>query len=106
MIRGHGGGVNPGSVVLTWDLPCNDPTVPNQDYAVYQGSVGDWDGLTSLTCTTGRARTWLVEAPSANSFWVVVPQNSANEGSYGQSTACERPPALAACKPQAIGVCQ
>jgi len=106
MIRGHGGGVDAGSVVLTWDLPCNDDAVPNQDYAVYQGSIGDWDGLTYLTCTTGRTRAWLIENPPADSFWIVVPQNSANEGSYGLSSMGERGPALSACKPQAIGACQ
>lgn len=106
MIRGHGGGVNPGSVVLTWDLPCNDAQVPGQDYAVYRGTMGNWTDLTSLTCTTGRQTTWLIESPPVNSYWVVVPQNSANEGSYGQSSMGERPQALSACKPQAIGVCQ
>ena len=106
MIRGHGGGVNPGSVVLTWDLPCNDAQVPGQDYAVYRGTMGNWSDLTSLTCTTGRRTEWLIENPPVNSYWVVVPQNSANEGSYGQSSAGERSQAFSACKPQAIGVCQ
>ena len=31
MIRGHGGPVGGGSVVLSWDPPCNDAAVPNQD---------------------------------------------------------------------------
>ena len=106
MIRGHGGGVNPGSVVLTWDLPCNDAQVPGQDYAVYRGVMGNWADLTSLTCTTGRRTEWLIENPPVDSFWVVVPQNSANEGSYGQGSMGERPQALSACKPQAIAVCQ
>jgi hypothetical protein len=106
MIRGHGGGVDPGSVLLTWDRPCNDAAVPDQDYAVYQGRIGNWNGLTSLTCTTGRSRAWLIENPPINSFWIVVPQSPANEGSYGQSSAGERSPALAACKPQSIGPCQ
>jgi len=106
MIRGHGSGVAPGSVRLTWNLPCNNAAVPDQDYAVYQGRIGSWAGLTSLTCTTGRSRTWLIENPPANSFWIVVPQSSANEGSYGRSSAGERRPALAACKPQSIGACQ
>ena len=106
MIRGHGGGVNPGSVVLTWDPPCNDAQVPGQDYAVYRGTMGSWTNLTNLTCTTGRQRQWLIESPPANSFWIVVPQTSANEGSYGRSSMGERPPAFSACKPQAIGACQ
>ena len=106
MIRGHGGGLNPGSVVLTWDLACNDAEVPGQDYAVYRGTMGNWTDLTSLTCTTGRQTTFLVEDPPANSFWMVVPQNSANEGSYGWSSSGERPQAVSACKPQAIAACQ
>lgn len=106
MIRGHGGGVNSGSVVLTWGLPCNDAVVPGQDYAVYRGTIGDWTDLSSVTCTTGRQTLWLIEDPPVDSFWVVVPQNSANEGSYGRSSMGERPPALSACKPQAMEVCQ
>jgi hypothetical protein len=106
MIRGHGGGVSPGSVVLTWGPACNDAAVPGQDYAVYRGTIGRWTDLTGLTCTTGRRTTWLIENPPADSFWVVVPQTSSSEGSYGQSSMGERSPALSACKPQAIGACQ
>ena len=106
MIRGHGGGVAGGSVVLSWDLPCNDAAVPDQDYAVYRGTIGNWTSLTSVTCTTGHRRQWLIESPPLNTFWIVVPQTSTNEGSYGRSSMGERPPALSACKPQAIGACQ
>ena len=105
MIRGHGGGVNPGSVVLAWGAPCNDVEVPDQDFAVYQGTFGAWFDPTLVTCTTGRSSSWLLENPPSGSFWLVVPQNSANEGSYGRSTAGERPPAVSACKPQSVGVC-
>ncbi|MGH9869138.1 MAG: M12 family metallo-peptidase [Candidatus Polarisedimenticolia bacterium] len=105
MIRGHGGGVAAGSVKLDWDASCNESSVPDQDYAVYQGTVGSWTSYTSLTCTTWHARTWLIENPQPGSFWLVVPQTSSNEGSYGSSSAGERPPAAAACKPQALGSC-
>jgi hypothetical protein len=106
MIRGHGGGLGPGSLVLTWDPPCNDATVPNQDFAVYQGAIGNWSSLASVTCTTGRARSWLIDSPPPGQFWEVVPENSVNEGSYGQSSMGERPPALSPCRPQAVGACQ
>jgi hypothetical protein len=106
MIRGHGGGLASGSLMLSWGPPCNDLTVPNQDFAVYRGRIGDWTDLTSLTCTTGRGHTWFVENSQPGDYWLVVPQNSANEGSYGQSTAGERPPSLSPCKAQAIGPCQ
>ena len=107
MIRGHGGPISPGSVRLSWDLPCNDAAVPNQDFAVYQGALGRWNEYVSLTCTTGHQRSWLVDNPPPDSFWLVVAQNSVNEGSYGRYAAGERPPAAVACRPQLIGgVCQ
>ena len=105
MIRAEGSGVDPGSLELTWDLPCNDAAVPNQDYAIYQGTLGDWDNMTSLSCSTGKARSFLTETDEDNIFWLVVPQNSANEGSYGQSSQGERLPAAVPCKPQAVATC-
>jgi hypothetical protein len=105
MIRAAGNGVAADSLILSWGLPCNAASVPNQDYAVYRGSLGDWTNLTNITCTTGRARSWLTETEDVNLFWLVVPQNSANEGSYGQSSFGERAAAAAPCKPQAVGSC-
>jgi len=99
-------GVSPGSVVLSWGVPCNDATVPNQDYAIYQGTLGSWSTLTSLTCSTGHANSWVVNAPGANRFWLVVPQTSSSEGSYGLSSFGERPQAASPCRPQAIGACE
>jgi len=105
MIRGQGGGVDAGSLSMTWGLPCNAGSVPNQDYAVYQGPLGDWTNLSILTCSTGHDTSALIESVPANMFWLVVPQNSANEGSYGQSSFGERAPAAVPCKPQAIATC-
>ena len=105
MIRAEGGAVAPGSVALSWGSPCNDAIVPNQDFAIYQGTLGHWNDLVSLTCTTGGSRSWLVDKPGSNHFWLVVPQTSANEGSYGVSSFGERSPAAFPCKPQSIGTC-
>ena len=101
----RGGGVGPDSLVLSWGEPCNAASVPSQDYAVYQGSMGEWTSLASLTCSTAHAGSWLTESQEDALFWLVVPQNSANEGSYGQSSFGERAPAALPCKPQAIGAC-
>ena len=69
------------------------------------GTIGDWAGLTSVTCTTRNARMWLHESPPGDLFWLVVPQNAGNQGSYGLATSGERSPAASACKPQAVGSC-
>jgi hypothetical protein len=105
MIRGEGGGVDQGSVSLSWGEPCNAASVPGQDFGVYYGSLGDWSNLSILTCSTGYGTSWLIESLPMDSFWLVVPQNSGNEGSYGRSSFGERSPAAVACKPQAIGGC-
>jgi len=105
MIRGIGGGVDPGSLELSWGLPCNDAEVPNQDYAIYQGTMGDWTNMTSLTCSTEQSRSFLIETSGSNLYWLVVPQNSANEGSYGLSNWGERAPAALPCRPQAMATC-
>jgi len=105
MIRALGSGVSPGSVVLSWGVPCNDASVPNQDYAIYQGVLGAWTTLTNLTCSTGYSNSWIVGGSASNVFWLVVPQTSSSEGSYGLSSFGERPPAALPCRPQAIGVC-
>jgi hypothetical protein len=102
MLRANGGGVDPDSVELTWDVPCNDAAVPNQDYAIYKGNFGDWTNLTNLSCTTGHAQSFLTETTDDNIFWLVVPQNSANEGSYGHNSQGERSPSSLPCKPQAL----
>ena len=84
-------GVSPGSVVLSWGVPCNDATVPNQDYAIYQGTLGSWSTLTSITCSTGNANSWVINTPGANRFWLVVPRTSSSEGSYGRSSSASAP---------------
>jgi hypothetical protein len=105
MIRGQGGGAPAGSVSMSWGLPCNAAAVPDQDFAIYTGPLGDWSNLTSLTCSTGRDTSWFIDGIEPNMFWLVVPQNSANEGSYGRSSFGERAPAALPCKPQAIATC-
>ena len=101
MIRGTGGCVNPDCVKLTWGLPCNDVTVPGQDFGIYQGTIGNWSSRSSVVCTTGKNLTYNWAVPASNVYWVVVPNNNSNEGAYGGTLV----PAVGACKPQQIGAC-
>jgi hypothetical protein len=106
MIRGDGGAVAPGTIKMTWEPSCNEGTTPDQDYAVYGGSIGSFQSKSSLTCSSSRATSWLTGEIPDESFLIVVPQTAANEGSYGlDGDFSERSPATVACKPQDIGSC-
>jgi hypothetical protein len=106
MIRASGGSVGADSLMMQWGAPCNDATTPSQDFAVYQGAIGDYGNYDSLTCTTGRSTSYLAVGAPDDSFYIVVPRTSANEGSYGLTGAgAERPAAAAPCRPQSVGAC-
>jgi len=105
MIRASGGPVSAGAIELTWGPPCNDATVEGQDFALYQGSMADFTSYSSLTCSTGRSTSHLIDSAPDDVFWLVVPSTAAAEGSYGQATSGERAPAVSACKAQDIGAC-
>jgi hypothetical protein len=58
-----------------------------------------------VTCTTGGATTYTY-APAGDRFFLVVPRNTAYEGSYGADSAgAERLPSSLACLPQEVSVC-
>ena len=105
MLRANGGAVGPGAL-LEWGAPCNATSVPDQDFAVYRGVMGDFGNYTSLACSTLRDDAYLAADAGGSSFFVVVPQTSTAEGSYGtRSNGTERDPADAACKPQSVASC-
>lgn len=105
MIRASGGSLSADALELSWGVPCNDALVPAQDFAVYQGSISDFTSYSSWTCSTNRVPSYLVDSAPDDSFWLVVPNTSAAEGSYGTATSGERAPAASACKIQSIGSC-
>ena len=58
------------------------------------------------TCSTGGATDAEIFAAPESSYYLVVPLNDANEGSYGQTTSDgPRPPAAIPCVPQDVGPC-
>lgn len=91
------------NLLLSWDASC---TPTDDDYEVYEGAIGSWYSHVFRLCSTGGA-TSAILAPSAGSrYYLVVPRNASNEGSYGQaSDATPRPVGGSQCLPQQAGTC-
>jgi len=96
-------GTGTGDLRLTWGASC---LATDTDYEVYAGTIGTFSSYSPLACSTSGA-TSLTFTPAADSrFYLVLPRNTAREGSYGvDSQGSERAPGSAACLPQAIGTC-
>ena len=95
-------------ITLSWGASC---VASDTDYAIYEGLLGDFTSHTQVgspPCTTGGATTTTITPGTGSRYYLVVPQNATNEGSYGtDSNGLERPPAIGigACLPQAITAC-
>ena len=78
----------------------------DNEYAIYEGNVGSYYNHASKFCSTGGATTWTFTPATWDAYYLVVPHNGINEGSYGLDSASnERPQGVPACLPQLIGVC-
>ena len=104
MIRGAGGPVPAGSMIMNWNLPCNDATTPGQDYAVYRGDIGNFGTYSNLACTTNNETSYFA-GPQADGFFLIVPHTTPSEGSYGQTSAGAERPASGICKTQDLQSC-
>lgn len=92
-------------ITLRWGPSC---VTSDQDYAIYEGTIGDFANRVPNTCTTAGALSRRFVPLSGSVYYLVVPQNTADdrEGSYGRrSDGSERPPSGSACSPQAIATC-
>ena len=88
---------------MMWNGSCG----PNdEDYAIYQGSVGDFTSHAPLTCTTGSAEVIVMTPAAGNLYYLVVPLTVTREGSYGLDGDDDpRPASLAPCLSQASEAC-
>jgi hypothetical protein len=87
LIRARGACPGIDALRLSWGAPCNDATVPGQDYALYEGTIaGAFDDAASLACGTGKARTHALVTPVDSRFYQVAPLTSVAEGSLGPLT--------------------
>jgi hypothetical protein len=92
-----------GNVVLSWDPSCR---VTDDDYAVYEGSLGDFTSHVPRFCGTSGLTQVSFTTPTEDVYFLVVPHNVNREGSYGQSEPpLERPASLSACLLQELATC-
>ena len=83
------------------DLSWGDSCGPDQDdFAVYEGTIGTWYGHTKKLCTSaGALGVSDVNPSAANSYYLVVALSTTSEGSYGTNSAgAETPVGLSTCR--------
>jgi hypothetical protein len=90
-----------GNLTLSWGPSC----VPgDNDYAVYEGAIGDWSSHVPALCSTGGATGVTITPAVGNRYYFVVPRNPLREGSLGtRSDGMPRPEGASACLPRLTG---
>ena len=90
-------------ITLIWSASC---VASDSDYAIYEGTLGDFGSHESRFCTTGGETVKTFAPADGDSYYLVVPGNSVWEGSYSTgSDGNERAPSSSACLEQRIEVC-
>jgi hypothetical protein len=88
---------------LSWGSSCQ---ASDSDYAVYTGTLGEFDSHLPLVCSTGGATSLTVAATEGDVYYLVVPTDGAADGSYGVNGAgVERPESQAACRLRVAVTC-
>jgi hypothetical protein len=92
-----------GNLLLSWGASC---VATDTDYEVYEGTIGDYYSHISRLCSTGGATQAIVAPLAGDTYYLVVPRNAENEGSYGvDSSGSPRPMGAAGCLLQQAGSC-
>ena len=93
------------AIRLQWGPSCSAGAT---DYAIYEGVVGSWYSHTQIDCSDGGANLTEDVVPGAgNRYYLVVPLDPTEEGSYGtDSSGTERPRGAVTCAPlQNVAAC-
>jgi DNA-binding beta-propeller fold protein YncE len=92
-----------GDVTLSWDASCRSGDL---DYSVYEGWIGAFSSHIPVTCSTSGSLSWTFTPAVSNTYYLVVPDNGINEGSYGRNSGGgERPQSRSACLDRIVGAC-
>lgn len=95
-------GKQAGDLRLSWGSSCHTGDL---SYGVYEGALGDFASHVARLCSSSQT-TEVLTPVSGNTYYLVVPANGTNEGSYGtDSGGIQRPQGGAACAPQSISAC-
>jgi hypothetical protein len=90
-------------LVMTCTPSC---ALGDTDYAVYEGTLGDFTSHTPMMCSTDGNSVAAFFPPLDDRYYLVVPQTATREGLYGRNSAgIERPPAVPACLVQEVRGC-
>jgi murein DD-endopeptidase MepM/ murein hydrolase activator NlpD len=88
-------------IALAWDASC---VSTDTDYEVYEGEIGSWSSHAPKLCSTGGSTTATITPAAGSSYYLVVPTDTAIEGSYGlNGTFAERPVGASSCHAQIVG---
>lgn len=91
------------ALMLSWGKSCSSC---DTDYAIYQGSIGDFTSHAPLACSTDGATTANVESTVESAYYLVVPRNEDVEGSYGTANpGGPRSAGQSVCRPQEVHSC-
>jgi hypothetical protein len=92
-----------GQLELSWGDSCSSG---DDDYEIYEGFLGAFYSHFSRLCTTAGATTVTFSPDAFDRYYLVVPTNGNEEGSYGRDgNGDERPQGGGACLTQGAIVC-
>lgn len=86
-----------GLLDLAWGNACSG----EDDYNLYEGTLGDFGSHVPLACGTFHETSVSFTTPPGSTYYLVVPRGFGTEGSYGTG----RGPGAEACAPQQIADC-
>jgi len=96
--RGSGGALD-----LIWSASCS---ATDDDYSIYEGTIGSFYNHLPKACTTSGSTMATLAPALGDTYYLVVPRDDSNEGSYGSdSSGTERPAAIATCRPPQVASC-
>jgi len=89
-----------GAVRLDWGASCMGT---DDDYAVYEGPIGNFTAHVPVLCSTGGATTATITPSAGSTYYLVVPNQGYHEGRYGTSgSGLEIPSGPTRCYPRAL----
>lgn len=73
-----------GQLGLSWGASC---VATDNDFAVYQGQLGDFQSHVPVQCSTGGATAATIPMAAGNVYLLVVPNDGYYEGRYGSASS-------------------